>query len=176
MSKKLTELVQLLGEFETGMLATRTPYGPICARPMTLQTPRSDRALWMVSYKDSSSVQNIKNSAHVNLSFRRNSDQAWVSIAATATINFNRQTIENLWQDSWNIWLDTDQPGHREQVVLIELEPFQIDFWEPKLGSLGRLLELAKAQLTDSTPHLSPVRTLHISDALLAPAMKEQHK
>lgn len=172
MSKKLNELVQLLGEFETGMLATRTPYGHISARPMSLQTPRPDRALWMVSYKDASSVRNIENSAHVNLSFSRSSDRAWVSIAATAKINYNRETIEELWQDSWNIWLDTNQASHREQVVLIELEPFQIDFWEPKLGSLGRLLELAKAQLTDSTPHLSPVRTLHISDALLAPAMK----
>lgn len=172
MNKKLEELVRLLSEFETGMLVTRTPFGHLTARPMTLQSPRPDRALWLVSYTDASSVENIKNSSHVNLSFRRSSDQAWVSIAATASLNCDIRQINALWQDSWNIWLDGEDQAAREKIVLIELEPYQIDFWESKMGKLGRLFELAKAQLTESTPQLSPVRTLHISDALLAPAMK----
>lgn len=176
MSKKLEKLVQLLHEFDTGMLVTRTAFGHITARPMTLQDPRPDRALWLVSYEDTSSVENIKNSSHVNLSFRRSSDQAWASIAATAVLNRNREQIDNLWQDSWSIWLKGDEQRTRESIVLIELEPYQIDFWEPEKGKLGQLFELAKAQFTDSTPALSPVRTLHISDALLAPAMKEGEK
>jgi general stress protein 26 len=167
MSKQLKSLVELLKEFDTGMLATRTPYGHISSRPMTLQEPREDRALWIVGSKDSSSVENIKNSSHVNLSMRSSSDQSWVSIAASATLVFNRETIKSLWDDSWDVWFSDP-----EQAVLIELEPFQIDFWEPKMGKLGRLFELAKAHLSDSTPDLAPIKTLHISDTLLAPAMK----
>ena len=166
MSKHLQTLVELLENFDTGMLATRTPYGHISTRPMKLQPPREDRALWMVSRKDTSSVQNIKDSSHVNLSFRRGSDQAWLSIAATAKLNFNTEKIKALWDDSWEIWIDNP-----EEAVLFELEPFNIDFWEPEMGKLGRLLELAKAHVTDSTPNLSPVRSLHISDGLLTSAM-----
>ena len=166
MSKQLRNLVELLDEFDTGTLATRTPYGHISTRPMALQKPREDRALWLVCSKHSSSVENINNSSHVNLSLRRSSDQAWISIAATASLNFDSKTIKSLWEDSWDVWFDD-----LEKAVLIELEPFQIDFWEPKMGKLGRLLELGKAHVTDSTPDLPPVRTLHISDTLLAPAM-----
>lgn len=167
MTKPLNSLVELLNEFDTGMLATRTPYGHVISRPMTLQEPRNDRALWIVGSRDSSSVENIKNSSHVNLSMRSTSDQSWVSIAATATLNHDENTIRSLWQDSWDIWLSGP-----EQAVLIELEPYQIDFWEPEMGKLGRLLELAKAHLSDSTPDMAPIKTLHISDALLAPALK----
>jgi general stress protein 26 len=102
----------------------------------------------------------------VNLSFRRSSDQAWISIAATAKLNFNEEEIASLWDNSWNAWLDKP-----EQAVLIELEPFSIDFWEPEMGKLGRLLELAKAHVTDSEPDLSPVKSLHINDKLLATAL-----
>ena len=167
MTKSLKSLVELLREFDTGMLATRTPYGHISTRPMTLQEPRDERALWVVASKDSSSVENIKNSSHVNLSMRSSSDQSWVSIAATAKLVFNKDTIKSLWEDSWDIWFSDP-----DQAILIELEPFQIDFWEPELGKLGRLFELAKAHLTDSSPHLAPIKTLHVSDAVLAPAMQ----
>lgn len=167
MTKPMKNLVELLREFDVGMLATRTPHGHLSSRPMSLQEPREDRALWMVSSKDSSCVQNIKNSTHVNLSMRSSSDQSWVSIAATASLNFNKDLINSLWDDSWDIWIPD-----REQAVLIELEPFQIDFWEPEMGKLGRLFELAKAHMTDSSPNLAPVKTLHVSDALLAPALQ----
>jgi len=166
MSKHLQTLVELLDDFDTGMLATRTPYGHISTRPMKLQPPRADRALWMVTSRETSTAQNIKDSSHVNLSFRRSSDQAWISIAATAKLNLNKDKIKSLWDESWDIWVESP-----EEAALIELEPFNIDFWEPEMGKLGRLLELAKAHVTDSTPNLQPVRSLHISDGLLASAM-----
>ena len=52
MTKPLNSLVELLNEFDTGMLATRTPYGHVISRPMTLQEPRNDRALWIVGSRD----------------------------------------------------------------------------------------------------------------------------
>lgn len=46
MSKHLQTLVELLEDFDTGMLATRTPYGQISTRPMKQQDPHiSDKLL-----------------------------------------------------------------------------------------------------------------------------------
>lgn len=176
MTDHLKELVQLLDEFETGMFTTRTSFGHLSARPMKLQKPREDRALWLVSSTDASSVENIKHSSQVNLSFRRRSDQSWVSIAATAELNRDREKIYELWDDSWKIWIQGSQNSAQSRIVLIDLEPYQIDFWEPDKGKLGTLFELAKAQMTDSVPDLSPVRTLHINDASLAPAMRQREE
>lgn len=171
MKNRLEQLISLLSEFNVGMLTTQSSHGRLSTRPMSLQDPRSDQALWMVSTKDTSSSQNIKSHAQVNLSFHRSSDQAWISIAATAKVNENRQTIEKLWQDDWEMWLDESKD--KAKVVLLELEPFQIDFWEPEHGKIGQLFELAKAQITDSRPSLAPVRTVHVSDVLLAKEMNK---
>ena len=40
-----------------------------------------------------------------------------------------------------------------------------------QFGCFGYLLELAKAHVTDSEPDLSPVKSLHINDKLLATAL-----
>ena len=167
MNSPLKDLVQLLREFDTGMLVTQTPHGHLTARPMTLQEPREGRALWMVSTVDTSSVENIHNESHVNMSFRRNSDQAWVSIGALAKLNQDRELISRVWDDDWNVWIES-----LDKAVLIDLDPLQIDFWEPQQSKLGQLFELAKAKVSEERPDFGPVRTLHVSDTLLTPAMK----
>jgi general stress protein 26 len=169
MENKLQEFRELLNEFDHGMLTTQTSDGHLSTRPMVLQDPRPERALWMVSSTETSSVENIEKNPQVNLSFGRSSDKAWISVAAKATLNKNKRLIQELWDSSWDIWFK-DESQH-SSAVLIELEPVQIDFWEPDKGALGRMFELAKSKMSDSSPDLAPVRTLRISDTELAAAM-----
>lgn len=169
MENTLQNFRDLIEEFDHGMLTTHTPGGHLSARPMVLQEPRPEQALWMVAGADTSSVQNIDRNPKVNLSFGRNSDKAWISVAATATINRNKRLIQDLWQDSWNVWFREDP--HKNSAVLIDLHPEQIDFWEPEHGSLGRLFELAKARFSDSTPDLTPVKSLEIGERELSAIM-----
>ena len=171
MNNHLVQLTELLEEFSIGMLTTQSAHGRLFTRPMSLQPPRANQALWMVTTINTSSAQNIRAHSQVNLSFRRDSDQAWISIAATGKVREDQKTIEKLWKEDWNTWLGSE--NSKADVVLIELEPFQIDFWEPERGKLGQLFELAKAQITDSKPNLAPVKTLHVSDVLLANEMSK---
>ena len=169
MQTRLQQLVTLLREFRTGMLTTQTNFGHLTTRPMTIQHPRQDKPLWLVAFEGCSSLENIRHNAQVNLSFNRESDKAWISISGRAEINQDRSLIQELWQSEWDIWIGPNTP--KSDAALIEIEPIQVDFWEPEHGKLGRLLELAKAHVTDHTPDLAPVKTLHISDSLLASGM-----
>lgn len=171
MQTRLQQFVTLLREFRTGMLTTQTSFGHLTTRPMTIQPPRPDKPLWLVAFKGCSSLENLHQSPQVNLSFSRESDKAWISISGRAEINEDRALIEKLWNSEWDIWVGPNTP--KSDAVLIEIEPIQIDFWEPEHGKLGRLLELAKAHVSDHTPELAPVKTLHISDSLLASGMKD---
>ena len=166
MQTRLQQFVTLLREFRTGMLTTQTNFGNLTTRPMTIQPPRQDKPLWLVAFKGCSSLENIQHSRQVNLSFSRESDKAWISISGKAEVNDDRNLIEKLWDSEWDIWVGPNTP--KSDAVLIEIEPIQIDFWEPEHGKLGRLLELAKAHVTDHTPELAPVKTLHIGDSLLS--------
>ena len=69
MENKLQEFRELLDDFDHGMLTTQTKGGHLSTRPMVLQNPRPERALWMVSSLEASSVENIESNPQVNLSF-----------------------------------------------------------------------------------------------------------
>lgn len=168
---RLTALVQLLGEFDTAMLVTQRASGEMVSRPMALQNPRPDRALWFVTTADTASAVNIAATGKVNLSFHRKSDHAWVSVSGVAKLNADRNLIDSLWQDDWSFFFP--QGKETPNTVLIDINPDQIDFWEPEHGKIGTLFQIAKAALTDQTPDFPPTHTLRVSDMELTGAMRE---
>ena len=170
MNDRLKSFVELLGEYDTAMLVTESPAANLVCRPMALQEPRADRALWFVTSRDTVSAHNVAANGKVNLAFHRKSDHAWVSVAGTGTLSADRNLIESLWKDDWSVWFaqGKDTPG----IVLIEVDPQQIDFWEPERGKIGTLFQMAKAAVTDSSPDLPPTQTLKVSDLQLAGAMR----
>jgi general stress protein 26 len=171
MNDKLKTLVQLLRDFDTAMLVTEVPSGGLISRPMALQDPRPDRALWFVTSSDTVSAQNIAATGKVNLSFHRASDHAWVSVSGRAVINADRSLVESLWKPDWSVWFPEGK--QTPNIVLLDIEPEQIDFWESERGKLGTLFEMAKAALTDQQPELAPTRTLKMSDLELSGALRQ---
>jgi general stress protein 26 len=170
MNEKLKSFVELLGDFDTAMLVTQLPSADLISRPMAVQQPRPDRALWFVTSSDTVSAQNIAAYQGVNLSFHRSSDHAWVSVSGKAELNSDRALIESLWKPDWGIWFP--QGKGTPNLVLVDVEPQQIDFWEPAHGKIGTIFQMAKAAVTDSTPDLPPTQTLRISDLQLSGALK----
>lgn len=170
MNDQLKSFVELLADFDTAMLVTQLPDGGIISRPMAIQQPRSDRALWFVTSTDTASAQNIAAHQSMNLTFHRRSDHAWVSVSGKAVLNADRTLIDNLWKSDWEIWFP--QGKATPNLVLIDIEPEQIDFWEPVHGKIGTLFQMAKAAVTDSTPDLPPTQTLRVSDLQLSGAMR----
>lgn len=172
MNEKLKALVALLGDFDTAMLVTQSGTGELISRPMALQEPRADRALWFVTTTDNAAASNIAAHQAVNLSFYRHSDHAWVSIAGKAILNADQSLIESLWKSDWSIWFP--QGKATPNLTLLDIEPDQIDFWEPAHGKIGTIFQMAKAAVTDSTPDLPPTHTLRISDLQLSGAMRAE--
>ena len=170
MNEKLKAFVELLGDFDTAMMVTETPQGTLVSRPMALQEPRADRAIWFVTTSEVLTAQNVAANPKVNLSFHRKSDHAWVSLGGKASINSDRGLINSLWKPDWEVWFP--QGKQTPNIVLLDFEPEQIDFWEPAHGKIGTLFQMAKAAVTDSSPDLPPTQTLLVSDLELAGAMR----
>ena len=171
MNDKLSTLVELLDDFDTAMLVTELPEGGLISRPMALQQPRPDRDLWFVTSSDTVSAQNAQANGKVNLAFHRGSDHAWVSVSGKAVLNADRSLIDSLWKSDWSVWFP--QGKETPNIVLLDINPEQIDFWEPAHGKIGTLFEMARATVTDQTPELPPTRTLRVSDLELSGAMRQ---
>lgn len=170
MNDTLKQFVELLGEFDTAMLVTETAEGALTSRPMALQQPRADRALWFVTSADTLSARNVAATGKINLAFHRKSDHAWVSVSGRAIQNGDRALIDSLWKADWEIWFP--QGKDTPNIVLLDVTPDTIDFWEPERGKIGTLFQLAKAAVADETPDLAPTHTLRVSDLDLVGAMK----
>jgi general stress protein 26 len=169
MNEQLTALVQLLDDFDTAMLVTEQANGELVSRPMSVQEPRPDRALWFVTSTDTASAQNVAGNTRINLTFHRKTDHAWVSISGKAVINGDRILLDSLWKSDWEIWFP--QGKATPNIVLLDIIPERIDFWEPAHGKIGTLFQMAKAAVTDTSPDLPPTQTLRVSDLELAGAM-----
>jgi general stress protein 26 len=157
----LKELRDLLKEFDTVMLVTRTAQGLLRARPMALQDldELTDCDLWLVTGEDTPKVAEISDEQSVCVAAFRNRDKAYVSISARADVERNPAEVKRLWKPDWSIWFDgPDDPT----VAIMKLEVIRAEYWEPEGGRLRVLFEMARGAVTGKKPDetLNPPKTI----------------
>lgn len=170
MPSTIEQLADLLKDFQFCTLTTSDYYGQLHSRPMTLQEARPGCPLWFVSKSDASMVSNLANNNLCNLAFHRRHDHAWVSVAGRARINPDQDLIQKLWSDEWQIWFENGRKT--EGMVLVEIEPVHINFWEPEKGKLQMMADMLKAHFFDSDFTLAPTQTCRPDEAELAGAIR----
>ncbi|MCA9796954.1 MAG: pyridoxamine 5'-phosphate oxidase family protein, partial [Candidatus Eremiobacteraeota bacterium] len=79
----------------------------------------------------------------------RSSDGAWISIWGRAELDDKVEHLRQLWKDNWDIWFD--EADKFERAVLVNVEPIQIEFWEPKKGRFHQFADMIKARYSDSS-------------------------
>lgn len=146
---EIEKFVDLLNDFRFCMMTTEGADGRWHTRPMTLQDPTEDRAIWFVAVRDSKSAANLRHSHRLQLSFLRSSDGAWISIWGRAELDDKVEHLRQLWKDNWDIWFD--EADKFERAVLVNVEPIQIEFWEPKKGRFHQFADMIKARYSDSS-------------------------
>jgi general stress protein 26 len=169
MDKEIEQLGDLLQEFQFCQFVTISPEGEIVSRPMTLQEPRPDSPIWFVASQANQPATNLLTDSRVNLSFHRQSDHAWISMSGTARLNGNPRLIQDLWRKDWDTWF-SDQT--RNEIVLLEIEPSRVTFWEPEKGQLSLLASILKAKFTGAELDFAPNHTCYPSRRELSASLR----
>lgn len=169
MDNNIEHLGELLKDFKFCQFVTLSPEGELTSRPMTLQEPRPDAALWFAADKAHLPAAHLAKDSRVNLSFHRDSDHAWISLSGKATLNDNPRLIQDLWQEDWDVWFSDH---NRENVVLIEVEPTTVTFWEPEKGRLGQIASILKTKFTGASLDFASNHTCHPSATELSATMR----
>ena len=169
MDKEIIQLGELLQDFKFCQFVSITPEGEIVSRPMTLQKPRPEAPIWFVASQANLPASNLLKDSRINLSFHRGSDHAWVSLSGRAKLNGTPRLIQDLWQEDWDVWFSDE---NKNEIVLIEVEPTTVTFWEPEKGRLGQLASILKTKFTGAKLAFAPSHTCHPSKTELSAGLK----
>jgi general stress protein 26 len=152
------KLHDLLQDFDSAMLVTRTEDGQLRSRPMMLADVDADGTLWFMTGRDSGKMDEIKLDEHVNVALQ--TKRKFVSISGQARIINDRSKVTELWNDAWKVWF----PGGKEDPTLrlLRVAGEMGEYWDNS-GTSGvkYLIEAGKAYLRGTTPDVEGDPKIH---------------
>ncbi|EJU04363.1 hypothetical protein DACRYDRAFT_20917 [Dacryopinax primogenitus] len=133
--EKVDGLNEVLKSMKYCMFTTRSPAGELHARCMTLGSTDEHFKFSFIANNVTFRIDEIEFDGHVNLSFFDPSSTCWVSVAGTAQISNDKETIDSLWKPADEAWFgDLGDGVHTGQVsdprvCAIQVVPDSIRYW-----------------------------------------------
>jgi general stress protein 26 len=119
-------LIELLKDFDTAMLVTRSMSGSMHGRPMDVAEITDAGELWFAAGLDSGKIAEIRTNPEVMVAIQGKTK--WISVTGRAHISTDRQQIARLWKPDWKIWFP-DGPND-PNLCLVAVEPIEGEWWD----------------------------------------------
>lgn len=152
------KLRELLGDFDSAMLVTRTAAGQLRSRPMQVADIQPGGVLWFMTDRHSGKMEELAHDNHVNVVLQSN--RKYVSISGTATPVDDRAKVAQLWNEAWKTWFPggKDDPG----LVLLKIDGAAGEYWDNS-GARGikYLIEAGRAYLAGEKPDVAGDPKIH---------------
>jgi general stress protein 26 len=150
-AEKRAHLREVIADFDTAMLVTRSLQGEMRARPLVLAQPddAGDHLLYFPTNASSLKVHEIEADPRVNVTMQN--ARRFVSLSGHAAVASDRALIDRLWAASWKVWFPQgkDDPA----LCLLAVTPTSAEYWDNKgVKGLGYLFEAAKAYMHGHRP------------------------
>jgi general stress protein 26 len=155
---KEAKLKELLTDFNTAMLVTRTPAGELRSRPMVIADVEDDGTIWLMTQRNSPKMDEVAEDHDVNLSLQSNLQ--FVSISGVAMPIHDRAKIEEVWNESWKTWF----PGGPDdpELTLLRIRGLRGEYWDNSgLSGIKYLIEAGKAYLGGTKPDVANDPKIH---------------
>jgi general stress protein 26 len=129
-------VLEMLEHFDSAMMVTHAPSGPLDCRPMYIAELEVDRGgpLWFITSAESRKVVELARNAETLLIFQ----DAGRSLAVwgRAHLESNPDRIRRVWKDAFGAWFPggVDDP----EIRLIAVHPHSAEFWETSAAPRGR--------------------------------------
>lgn len=153
-------LVDLIEDFSTAMLATRSADGTVHARPMAVQKVEGDGDLVFCAALDSKKIAELRQDSRVAVVFQGKTK--YVSLSGTAKVDRDRARIHAMWKEDWKVWFPDgkDDPN----LCLVDVSVTEGEYWDAS-GAQGikYLFDAAKAYITGEAPKDSKDRNAKVA-------------
>lgn len=125
------------------------------ARPMAAYPDKAENAVWFVTKRDSSKVDEVEADKRVCLTFNPDSG-TWLSVTGDASTHTNRDKIHEIWNDGMKAWFEgPDDPT----ILLIRVTPEFGEVWEGPSGVVQRA-KMMFAAVTGAKPEFGENKKL----------------
>ena len=143
------QLAEKIKDIKTAMFVTADENGELRSRPMRHQTMDDDGTIWFFTNAPSGKTNEIKQDAHINLSYANPDDQKFVSVSGTAQIVKDQAKIDELWSPELKAWFPDGK--NDPNVALIRVTPTKGEYWDSPNNVIIHVFGLAKALVTGKT-------------------------
>jgi general stress protein 26 len=146
-------LHELLEDFDTAMLVTRTHDGHLHARPMAVAELRADADVYFVTRVDSPKVAEIYADADVLVTFQ--SARQYAALYGRVNVVQDRAVIDRLWKETWAAWFPRGKSD--PSIALLRFDAQRGEFWDNSgLQGLRYVFEATKAYARGERPKVDP--------------------
>jgi general stress protein 26 len=138
----------LLEHFRSAMMMTTSASGELHVRPMALRGKASDfdGVMWFLADDRSRAVEEIGAGAPLQLVFQSDDDSAYLHLAGTGKVLWDRGKIEELFSPLFKTWFPEGPTD--PHVALIRFDVDRGSFWESPGGFLRVLAAFTKSVVT----------------------------
>ncbi|HEX6993153.1 MAG TPA: pyridoxamine 5'-phosphate oxidase family protein [Gammaproteobacteria bacterium] len=146
-------LYDMLKDFDTAMLVTRSRDGQMHARPMAVAELSPNADAYFVTGIDSPKVAEIEADPHVTLTFQ--SSKQYAAVSGRVSIVRDRTLLDRLWKEAWKVWFPKgkDDP----EISILKFDAEQGELWD-NAGTKGMkyAFEAARAYAKGERPSTDP--------------------
>jgi general stress protein 26 len=154
-------LGKLLEDIDIAMLTTIGRDGYLVSRPLSTQKSTFDgRRIWFFTEADSPKIGEIARHPKVNLAYASKDKNTYVSIAGVASVNRDRALIEQFWSDAMKAFFPRGK--NDPNLVLLEIEPRTVEYWDGPGTWIGKLLSFLVARVTKKEELMGENRLLDL--------------
>ncbi|HEY4651391.1 MAG TPA: pyridoxamine 5'-phosphate oxidase family protein [Pontibacter sp.] len=146
----LQQLIDKIKNIDTAMMTTADEDGSLRSRPMRHMQVKEDGTIWFFTGHHSGKAQELKNDAHINLSYADTSDNLYVSVSGRASVTQDRAKIDELWNPAVKAWFPEgkDDPN----IALIKVTIDKAEYWDSPNSTMVQLYGMVKAAITGERP------------------------
>ncbi len=138
------KLIDLIQEFDTAMLVTKTGEGALHGRPMAIAQATDEGELWFITDRHSGKIADLIHDRDVAVTMQ--SSQKFVSVSGECRAVNDQRKLESLWQEAWKVWFPDGQTD--TSIVLLKVRPTRGEYWDNSgLTGIKYLIKAGKAYL-----------------------------
>jgi len=158
--ENLEKLVDSIKDIDIAMMSTIDNDGSIRSRPMQTQQTKADGQIWFFTGHESDKTHELKNDAHVNLSYASPDDNLYVSVSGKATLSTDKAKIEELWTPAMKAWFPEGK--NDPNIGLIKITIDKAEYWDSPSSTMVQLYGMAKAALTGERPNIGENKKINL--------------
>ncbi|MDA9865212.1 pyridoxamine 5'-phosphate oxidase family protein [bacterium] len=151
----MTDEHERFWEIISGMpacMVTTTDGNLMRARPMATFIDTEARKIRFVTDDDSAKVGELTEDSDLCLTFADTKAMLYASVSGKGRFSKDQALIKKLWGPYCDIFFS--RGPEESDVVVIEIDPTQAEYWDNDKGNIAIAYEMAKAYFSDHGPEL----------------------